>query len=43
VRDFQQYLRISAFGFKRGHICLLRMSFVKRGDAAAPFERPTGV
>jgi cyclopropane-fatty-acyl-phospholipid synthase len=30
VRDFQQYLRISAFGFKRGHICLLRMSFVKR-------------
>ena len=30
VRDFQQYLRISAFAFKRGHICLLRMSFVKR-------------
>jgi cyclopropane-fatty-acyl-phospholipid synthase len=30
VSDFQQYLRVSAFGFKRGHICLLRMSFVKR-------------
>jgi cyclopropane-fatty-acyl-phospholipid synthase len=30
VNDFQQYLRVSAFGFKRGHICLLRMSFVKR-------------
>ena len=30
VRDFQQYLRVSAFAFKRGHICLLRMSFVKR-------------
>ena len=42
VRDFQQYLRISAFAFERGHAAL-RMSFVKRGDAAAPFERPTGV
>ncbi|HEX4409810.1 MAG TPA: cyclopropane-fatty-acyl-phospholipid synthase family protein [Xanthobacteraceae bacterium] len=30
VRDFQQYLRISAFAFKRNHICLLRMSFAKR-------------
>jgi cyclopropane-fatty-acyl-phospholipid synthase len=30
VRDFQLYLRTSAFGFKRNHICLLRMSFVKR-------------
>jgi cyclopropane-fatty-acyl-phospholipid synthase len=29
VNDFQQYLRVSAFGFKRGHICLLRMNFVK--------------
>src|SRR5262245_2897606 len=30
VKDFRQYLRISASGFKRGHICLLRMSFRKR-------------
>jgi cyclopropane-fatty-acyl-phospholipid synthase len=30
VKDFRQYLRISASGFKRGHICLLRMSFLKR-------------
>ena len=30
VSDFQLYLRTSAFGFKRNHICLLRMSFVKR-------------
>jgi cyclopropane-fatty-acyl-phospholipid synthase len=30
VRDFQQYLRVSAIAFKRNHICLLRMSFVKR-------------
>ena len=30
VRDFQQYLRVSAFAFKRGHVCLLRISFVKR-------------
>jgi len=30
VNDFRQYLRTSAFAFKRGHICLLRMSFRKR-------------
>jgi cyclopropane-fatty-acyl-phospholipid synthase len=30
VKDFRQYLRNSASGFKRGHICLLRMSFLKR-------------
>ena len=30
VKDFRAYLRISASGFKRGHICLLRMSFRKR-------------
>lgn len=30
VANFQQYLRVSAFGFKRNHICLLRMSFAKR-------------
>jgi cyclopropane-fatty-acyl-phospholipid synthase len=30
VQDFRQYLRIAASGFKRGHICLLRMSFKKR-------------
>jgi len=29
-KDFRQYLRISASGFRRGHICLLRMSFRKR-------------
>jgi cyclopropane-fatty-acyl-phospholipid synthase len=31
VSDFRQYLRTSAFGFRRGHICLLRMSFRKCG------------
>ncbi len=30
VEDFRRYLRESAWGFKLGLICLLRMSFVKR-------------
>jgi cyclopropane-fatty-acyl-phospholipid synthase len=29
VKDFRRYLRVSAFGFNHGYICLLRMSFQK--------------
>ena len=31
VTDFRRYLRESAAAFKLGVVCLLRMSFVKRG------------
>ena len=31
VADFRRYLRESAAAFKLGVVCLLRMSFVKRG------------